>query len=403
MKRIAFLGACLAATVAVSAQISVVKEAEREAKANKFEAAMKTIQPAFVNPETSGLAYTYYVPGKACVDMYTKSYLEMTIGKQADKKKMGHALIDGYGYLIKALPLDSVPDEKGKVKPKYSKDIYKLINENYNSLNNAAVLLWDEKDYQGAYDAWSIFLELPTNPVLGKRAPKALPDSTIGDIYFNQALAAWQMDSLELSLAAFEKAISIGYDKQQAYDYAINHAARLGKNEKVYELADKAYAKFGNANPLYLQLKINGLIDNKKYDEAATFLTNAIAANPDDSQLYNIQGILYETLKDTAKAKESYYTATQKDEKNANALYNYARILCNEAYALNDEAQAKNMTNADYQNLRLTQIDPLFRKASEYLEKALKIDTENRDIRTYLRNVYYNLGDEENLKRIESM
>lgn len=403
MKKIAFLGLCLATTVAASAQMSVVKEAERLAKSNKYEEAMKTIQPAFANPETSSAAYTYYVPGKAGIDYYTECYLGMTIGKQVDQKSMGHALIDGIGFLIKALPLDSVPNEKGKIKPKYSKEIVKLINENYNSLNNAAVGMWDAKDFQGAYDAWALFLELPSNPVLGKNAPKALPDSTMSDVYFNQALAAWQIDNLELSLASLKKAIEIGYDKPQAYDYAINHAARLGKNEEVYELADKAYAKFGNANPLYLQLKINGLIDNKKYDEAASFLDNAIAANPNDSQLYNIQGVLYETLKDNAKAKESYLTATQKDDQNANALYNYARILCGEAYALNDEAQAKNLSNTEYQDIRIKQIDPLFKEAAQYLEKALSIDDENRDIRTYLRNVYYNLGDEENLKRVENM
>lgn len=403
MKKIAFLGLCLAATVAASAQISVVKEAERQAKDKKYEEAMKTIQPAFADPETSALAYTYFVPGKAGIDLYTDLYLQMTIGKQADKKKMGHALIDGYGYLLKALPLDSVPDAKGKVKPKYSKNIIKMINENYNSLNNAAVAMWEAQDFQGAYDAWQMLLELPKNPVLGKNAPKAYADSTNSDIYFNQALAAWQIENIELSLASLEKAIASGYNKAQAYDYAISHAARLGQNDKVYKLAEDAYAKYGNANPLYLQLKINGLIENQKYEEAASFLENAIAANPEDGQLYNIQGILYESMKNEAKAKDSYLAATEKDPKNANALYNYARMICNEAYRANDKAQEENTGNDDYQKIRIEVVNPLFVKAAGYLERALELDPENHDVKTILRNIYYNVGDEENLKRIESL
>lgn len=404
MKKIALFGLCLAVAASASAQTSLVKEAEREAKAKNYEKAMTMIEPAFSNPETSGYAFTYFVPGKAGIDMYTDLYAQTLIGKQVDKKKMGHALIDGFGYLIKALPLDSVPDAKGKIKPKYSKNIVKMIDENHKFLYDAGVALFmDAKDYQGAYDAWELYSTLPDNPALGKNAPKALPDTIIADVFYNQALAAWQLENLELSLASFEKAIAKGYDKPQAYDYAINHAARLGKNEKVYELANIAYDKFGNANPLYLQLKINGLIDNKKYDEAAEFLNNAIAEKPEESQLYLIQGILYETLKDNVKAKQSYLTATQKDEENADALYNYARLLCNEAYALNDEAQNKNLSNAEFTELRTSKIDPLFKTASEYLEKALAINPDNRDVRTYLRNVYYNLGDEENLKRIENM
>ena len=123
MKKIALLGVCLAATATGFAQNSLVKEAEVEAKSKNYEKAMTMIVPAFSNPETAGSAYTYYVPGKAGVDMYNDLYAATLLGKQVDKKKMGHALIDGLSYLLKALPLDSVADAKGKIKTKYSKNI----------------------------------------------------------------------------------------------------------------------------------------------------------------------------------------------------------------------------------------------------------------------------------------
>ncbi|MDE7155767.1 MAG: hypothetical protein K2N79_05730, partial [Muribaculaceae bacterium] len=62
-----------------------------------------------------------------------------------------------------------------------------------------------------------------------------------------------------------------------------------------------------------------------------------------------------------------------------------------------------NIPNAEYQKLREEKLNPLFRQAAEHLEAALKADPENHDVKTYLRNVYYNLGDDENLKRIENM
>ena len=403
MRTITFLGLCVAASIAANAQTSVVKEAEQQLKNGKYLDAVTTIKPALTNPETSQVANAWFIPGKADMEYYKEQYLNKTIGKQVDGKKMGHALIDGYNYLLTALPLDSVPDAKGKIKPKYSKDIVKLIKENYDHFNNAAVFLWDAQDYQGAYDAWDIVINAPSNPVLGANAPKAYPDSTLADIIFNQGLAAWQLDSIAMSLASFEKAMAIGYDKSQIYDYAISHAARLGDNDKVYAFAEEAFQKFGNENPLYLQLMINGRIEKQQYEEAAKMLDDAIAVSPNDAQLYNIKGVLFESMKDNDKARELYLKAIQIDSNSAQAQYNYGRTLCTEAYELNDKAQESNIPNNEYQKLREEKLNPLFREAAVHLEIALEKDPDNHDIKTYLRNVYYNLGDDENLKRIEAM
>lgn len=403
MKKSLFLGLCIFAGFSASAQTALVKEADRDAKAGHYLEAIEKIKPAFTNPETEKDAFTYFVPGKAGFDYYKDQYVLKTIGKEADGKKMGHALLDGYGYLLTALQLDTVTDAKGKVKTKYSKNIIKLLQENYDQFNNAAVFMWDDKDFQGAYDAWEVIVTMPYNPVLGVNAPKAFPDSTVSDILFNQGLAAWQMDSIALSLASFEKAIAKGYDKPQAYDYAINHAARLGNNQKVYDLAEGAFNKFGNQNPLYLQLLINSRIEKQQYEEAAKMLDDAIAANPNDAQLYNIKGILYESMKDSPKAIEFYKKAIDVDSNNGQAQYNYGRMLCNQAYDMSDKAQSENMANDAYVKLRDEKINPLFKEAAVHLERALEIDPSNTDARSFLRNVYYNLGDEENLKRVENM
>ncbi|MDE6125589.1 MAG: hypothetical protein K2G30_01400, partial [Muribaculaceae bacterium] len=60
-------------------------------------------------------------------------------------------------------------------------------------------------------------------------------------------------------------------------------------------------------------------------------------------------------------------------------------------------------SNEDYKKLRDTRIDPLFREASKYIEESYKLDDQNSDARSVLRSIYYNLNDEENLKRVEAM
>ena len=137
MKKLCVLTLGLFAAMSMSAQLSVVKEAEKAFKGADtyaaYQKALQTIAPAFTNPETDKMAQTYWIPGKAGFKLYDDMYLQKTIGKDVNLSDMGNALLDGYEYGMKALDLDSVADAKGKIKTKFSNEIVKQIVSNQNS------------------------------------------------------------------------------------------------------------------------------------------------------------------------------------------------------------------------------------------------------------------------------
>lgn len=404
MKKFSIVALALTVGIAASAQMSVVKDAERAVKGSNPDCAkvLNDLKPAFTNPETANEAITWYVAGKAGITAYDEAYKKSIIGQEIDKKFAGTALVDGIGYFIQALPLDSVPDAKGKVKPKYSKDIVKQVSAHYNDLNTAGVWLWEVKDFNGAYDAWELYLNLPFNPVLGKNGPQALPDSIRCEIAYNQALAAWQAEDLEKALNAFDRAMSLGYQKKNIYDYAISVAAQLHKNDRVYELSEKAYPIYGKEDSKYLQLMINGKIEEGKYDEALTMLQQAIQDDPENAQLYNVLGILQESQNQLDESIATYRKAVAIDPDLAQAQYNLGRQICNKAYALDDKASS--LPQDEYNKVRFEEVNPLFKEASTYLERAYQLDPDNmHDALIYLRNVYYNIGDEENYQRVQNL
>lgn len=405
MKKLSVLGVCLFAGLTAVAQNSLVKEVERELKSGieQYPQKIEKLKPAFTDAETKDRPYVWYVAGKGGMDYFDNQEVLKQMGKPVDDQIIGTSLMNSFDYLIKALPLDSIPNEKGKIKTKYSKDIIKLVQGHYQDLNKSAVNLWHAQDYSNAYKSWKMYMELPYNPVLGANAPKAMHDTIACDIYYNMGLAAWQAGTLQEALDAFDCALAKGYNKKTIYDYAIAVAYNMDRNSsKMAYYAELAYPLYGAEDNQYIGYIINNKIANKEYEEAQVLLEKYIQADPTNSQLYYVLGVLYDSQENVEKAMENYKKAIEVNPENAQALLQYGRQLCNQAYRLDDEIST--LPAAQYNERRTNEVNVLFKEATVYLEKAYAVDPDNTsDALTLLRNCYYNLQDEENLKRVEAM
>ena len=403
MKKIILLGACALCTLGALAQQSVLKEADRAMK-NKATLAkvVEIVKPAFTNPETQNLAQTYYIPGKAAFNEYDHLLGLKQFGKLPANgdKTMGTNLLQGYDYMMKALPLDSVPDAKGKIKTKYSKDIISVLAGHYTDFSNTAITLFNDlKDYKGAYRGFGIFLEMSDNPQLYKGI-QVPGDTTLFEIAYNQALAAFQAEDLEAALKCFQNSKARGKTTKEIYDNIIYVATQLGDTTTIVETAKEAIPLYGAEDPNYIRYIINDLLSKKDYANAFKAINEAIVNDPDNVDYYLILGVIHENDGKRAEAKEAYKKALEVDSESALANFYFGKSLCEDAYEVNDKAPTNPAEIEAYFN---TKIKPLFEQAAVYLEKSYKIDPENPDVLRYLENVYYNLKDEAKLEEVQRL
>ena len=403
MKKIALLSFCCAAALGAAAQTSLVKDVERQLKSNieDYPNAANAIKPAFENAETKDSAEPYFLIGKGGMEFYDKKQGLKSIGQDVNEKEMGNAMIDAYKNLLIAIQKDTVVDAKGKTKTKRSKDIIKLVQSHYNDLSNAGVYLWGANDYNGAYEAWDLYTTIPFNPVLGANAPAAPADSTLADMNYNMGLAAWQAERLDDALAAFNKAMSLGYNKKNIYDYAIGVASQKNDEALMAEYAAQAFPLYGSEDDRYIGFMINDKLHNKKFAEAQSMLEQYIQSSPNNPQLYYVLGVVYDTQEMTDKATECYKKAIELNPENPQALMQYGRTIYNKAITEGDAIV--DLPTAEYNKVLEEKIFPIFREAATYLEKAYQLDDTLTGALPLLRNIYYNLKDDENLKRIEAI
>lgn len=393
MKKFCLLGVCLAVGIAASAQANLVKDVEHALKESNpnYEAIAKQIQPALTDPATMNLAQPWYLAGKANFGLYDQLYLQEQLGNPLDangKKTAGKAMIDGYGCYFTAIPLDQQPDEKGKVKPKYTKEMIKGLKGNYAQLKNAGVFLFEAQDFKGAYDAWEIYVNLPQNPILGKDTFDGDPDTIVGNMMYYQLLAALSCDMNAEALAKVAQIEKTGYQNIDVYVYGIEAARRLDDSVAMMQLAHKGYELYGTQNIQFIGQMINERLQKEDYAGCEDLCQQAIASTDDQAikgQLYDILGIVYEQQNKPEAAIDCFNKAIELDPEQGKNYYDKARMIYNQGVALDE--QIENATERD------AQVKPRLLEAAELFEKAYGLDEENlTQIPNILYRLYYRLG-----------
>lgn len=402
MKKLSLLSACLLAGLTVSAQQAVVKDAEKAMKDGKsFEEVAQIMAPATQNPETKDQAITYYIPGKTAFKIYDDMLGKKQFGllKEGDELVMAKDLLGGYEYFLKAAARDTVINEKGKVKTKYSKEIYNTIAGHYNDYNFVALDFWNAKDFKNAYNAWEIFLTMPENPNLAKEI-KVYPDSTLSQVYYNQALAAWQSDDFAAAVKSFRGSIAKGNTKKDVFEYAVAVANNAKDEEAMLEFATKGNELYGKEDLSFINNIINIYLMKEDYDTALRILDAAAATDPSNAQYIALKGLIYTKKRENNTAEDLYRKALAIDGDNSLAnLYLGATVL-EKAGQIQDNFNDR--SGGNFAKYKSEKVDPLLRESVDYLEKAYKLDQNNRSVcLTFLEQVYYMLGDQAGMDSVK--
>lgn len=400
MKKTAILSIFLMAAAAMSAQQTVVKEAEKAMKSKQsYEEVLKIMTPAMSDPSTAKLAITYYVPGKAGIQQYDNLLGMQQLGRASEDTPtvMANALMGAYDNYLKALSLDSLPDEKGKVKPKYSKEIINSLAGHHNDFNNIAVNFWNAKQYMDAYRSWGIYLDMPNDPRFAKHIAVAPADTIVAEIHYNRGLAAWQADEYEHAINAFRSAIQSGYNKKTVFEYALAVATLAKNNEALLEFASEGHKCYGADDSQFLNQIINYYLQTERYADALDYLNKGIAENPNNSQYYALRGIIEDNQEKRDEAAADYRKAVELNPENGLALFYLGRSVASKAGILSDSFEG-----ANYDAYKVNTLNPMYKESAEYLEQAYTYDPNNRtEILRVLEIVYYNLNDEAGMKSVE--
>lgn len=402
MKRVLLTVALCVVATASFAQKKAVNEAQSIAKSDKadFGEARTLIKGALENPETKDDAKTWYVAGFIEDQQFSSERTKQILGQQPNEPVMYEALYNILPYFLKSYELDQKPNAKGKIKPKYSKDIKSILGANHIYLFNGGAYYFDKQDYKKAYDFFNQYLDISELPMF-EGTQVADKDSTFMSVQFYAAVAALQLkDDPQLAIAALERAKNTDYRQNDVYQSLCSVYEQAKDSVNLLKTLEEGMVKFPD-EPFYLMSLIKTYIYSNKNDEAIEYLNTAIQKDPNNANLYDVMGSVYESgLKDYDKAEMYYKKAMEVDPNYTEAIPNLGRVYYNQAVNRQSEANMINDSKKYQEEVAIAK--ELFKKALPYYEQAHKEKPDVRDYMIALRGIYYNLNMGPEFEAIEA-
>ena len=404
MKRVLLTAALCLAVSASFAQKKAVKQAQNLVKGSTVEAsaydeARTLIKGAMENEETKNDPQTWFVAGFIEDQQFSNERTKQMLGQTIDELTMYTALGNVLPYFEKAYELDQLPNEKGKVKPKFTKKIQSTLSADHVYYINGGAYYFDQKDYPKAYDFFQQYLRISDHPMF-KDTPTAARDSNFMTVQFYAAVAATQLGDPQKAIAALERAKNTEYRQNDVYQYLCYEYEQAKDTVNLEKTLKEGMEKFPQESYYMLNL-INNYIYSNRSQEAIEYLNMAIQKDPNNGQLYTVLGRVYETgMKDYAKAEEYFIKAIELDPESADSQANLGRIYYNQG--VNKLSEANSITDSQKYQEEKNNANALFEKALPYFEKAHQLDPEDRDCMTALRGIYYNLNMGDKFDAIEA-
>ena len=394
MKKLGFTIVLCLVTVFSFGQKKAVTEAlklAKDARPNFAEARTK-IKGALQHAETKDDAKTWYTAGQIENLQFDKESTKQILGQQPDEVVMYDALFEIYPYFLKAYELDNLPDAKGKVKPKFSKDIKSILRANLVYYINGGVYFYEQENFRKAYEFFDQYIVISDGRIMkeGETANVAPVDSNYFFANYYGAYAAIQLNDHATAVKALTRASKL--DFRQIEMLQLLTQAYQDENDMVnYEKTlNEGFALFPKESYFLFRL-IQNFLDNENNEKALEYINTALQNEPENAQLLDVAGRIYESgFDDVEKAEEYFKKAIAIDGENAGSQSNLGRVYFNRAVTQTEIANT--ISDVQQYNVEKEKALELFRKAMPYFEKALQLDSDNFDSKFALRSIYYNLN-----------
>lgn len=366
------LAFCIVASMAF-AQNSAVRKASSAQEEGDLKEAKQYIDEAIVHDKTKDEAKTWYTKGMV--------YEAILFSENPEFQNLSNnALQETTDAYIKA------KDLAGKESDPYFTFSDQALQRIWGTYVNQGAEAYQAQNYEVAIDNF-------------EKSMQVRPEDTTAYLY--AGVAAQQSEQFDKAMEYYTKLTDLGYDEMDIYNSMIYIArAKQKDNEKALEIVRKAKEAHPDNKDL-MKEEINLLIITEQVDEARTKLEEAIAAEPDNANLYYNLAFLYDQVGNEEKAIDAYKKAVELNPEYFEANFNLGVLYYNKGAEILKQANQMDLKTYQKEGAAVeAKAKKQFELAMPYFERAHEIEPGDVTVMQSLQTIYSQLKMNEKLTQI---
>ena len=382
------------------ALMTMVQDTEAKISVNPV-AAVNALKTATSNPLVNEDAYVWFVSASA-----KKAVVDDENRKRAEGAAFDEPLMYTYVYELGAdlencEKYDNVPDEKGRIKPRYTDFIKITYAQQYAQFYNAGAYYYGNEDYKKAYDLFKMFIDSSERLYNEGMLPKDTVNVPVAA--YNMSLCGMQLEDYDMVLTHVDIAMQSSQMAESAYRFKAAAYLEKGDSATWLNMCKDGITKFPS-DLYYRQSLIHYYDSRNQNDELDKLADDLIANDPTNPLFVYLKGYIAHQKEDFDTAIEWYEKTLSVDPNYENALSNLGRCYLIKAQEYSTAQSATKVTDKKKLAEDKKILDGYYNKALPLLEKLRQIAPEKHDLWLMnLTNCYYNLRMTDKLKEIEKL
>ncbi len=342
-------------------------------KNQQYEKAKEAIDEAVKHEKTISDAKTWMYRGEI--------YYNIAISEDSVVRALAPDAVDiSYESFAKAKQLD----EKNTYEGELSLYFLNLTNLYYRQAGTG----FENGDYDVAIEGFK----------------KAFEISQVDDRFdtiaaFNIGMAGVLSNQPDIASEYLQKCVDVDFRDPRVYMFYNRSVKQLGDTARALEIIRQGRDAFPGDLTLLLE-EAQLYLEKGETEKLLASLQEAVAADPENSNLYFLIGKSHDDLDDKVAAEESYKKAAELNPEFFEAFYNIGAIYVNKASELQSEANDLPLNEVDKYNELTEQANKELEKAVPYLEKSLELKPDDEPTLTALKEAYARLKMNDKLEEL---
>ncbi|MBR6648150.1 MAG: hypothetical protein IKL29_02080 [Bacteroidaceae bacterium] len=385
------------------ALMNLISDAEAQILDNPS-GALSMLKPA-IDGEHSALVanepYLWYTVASAKIGVMQQEQLKQQEGQSFNQNLLYKYCYEVFQDLSLCDKLDKTPDAKGRVKPKYSEQIKKILYENRNNLFNGGAYFYNEGEFEMAFNQFDTFIKSATYPSL---AEFGLAENEFNNIAaYYASLCGMRMENYEMVLTHIDIAVKDSANAESAYQFKADAQLNLGDTIAWINTLKECSVKYPT-NAYFYQNLIQYYDNNNKRDELIQYADDMIAKDPQNPLFVYVKGYIAQQSNQQDEAIVWYKKTLEIDPNYENAIGNLALCYIQQAQEYSNEQASVKVTDKAKLKKDKEILSGYFKEALPLYEKLRQIAPDKTNLwLNGLYQCYYNLNMETELNEIEKL